>query len=407
MNLNLVNRLNPNSNLEKRGRLTQMGHPQPKFGWFSHGHHAIDKGAIFRLNPEDDKIVTWKDYLLRHWKQIEAANDMQDTLYDGPAHYINLKERGNPERPEGVPFRRSIQDVITALSPDALSQVEASWLDNPIDEEVLQEEETVFSTVLEAYDTVKKQLMQIAQGTKRLDQVVQGESEEQERETRKAYYQELSQNIGALTHYLADLFMPFHVSNGIADWELWPKHNEGIHLFTEGKVLKKSDLQNLVAQAQQKESIPLPHLSRQALPAFLISKMKDTYRKLHELAALHIATLREYDFDQTQDQDQALGEGRKIEFIETYSQRVKNLLEQQIREAQEAVSTVLRSVWVESGRPSIAQLEPEAVTEGLSSETDQNATSQNDTSVVSPAGSEPNKSKPPRVTSSQSILLQS
>jgi hypothetical protein len=261
---------------------------------------------------------------------------------------------------------------MTALSPEALSRVETSWLENPIDVEALQEEETVFSAVLEAYDTVKKQLMQIAQGTKRLDQVVQGETEEQAQETRKAYYHELSQNIGALTHYLADLFMPFHVSNGIADWELWPKHNEGIHLFTEGKVLQKADLQNLVAQAKQKEDIPLPPLSREALPAFLISKMKDTYRKLHELAALHIATLNEYDFEdadvdpaqaQTPDPNQILGEGRKLEFIETYSQRVKNLLEQQIREAQEAVSTVLRSVWVESGRPSIAQLEPDGLAE--------------------------------------------
>lgn len=392
MNLNVVNRLNPRINLEKRVLLPQAGYARPKFGWFSHGHHAIDKGAIFRLNPEDDKIVTWKDYLLRHWKQIEAANDMQDTLYDGPAHYINLKERGNPPQPEGVPFRRSIQDAIAALSPEALNQVEATWLDNPIDEEALAAEETVFSTVLEYYDTVKKQLMQIAQGTKRLDQVVQGESEEQELETRKAYYQELSQNIGALTHYLADLFMPFHVSNGIADWELWPKHNEGIHLFTEGKVLKKSDLQNLVAQAQQKESIPLPHLSRQALPAFLISKMKDTYRKLHELAALHIATLREYDFDQIEGASQTLGEGRKLEFLETYSQRVKNLLEQQIREAQESVSTVLRSVWVESGRPTIAQLEPQAIS-----------------SIESqPAPNEPSKkgiSTRRSVTSNQSIRL--
>jgi hypothetical protein len=334
--------------------------PAVQFGWFSPGHHAIDKGAIFRLKEDTPKERSWKAYLISHWRNIEAGNDMQDILYDGPNHYISLPDRGNipptlpngdPDPNAGKPKRYSLEEMAELMSPEMLSAWETAWRQFPLEPNTMLPTDSLYNAVLESYALVKKQLVQIAQGNKKLDLVVKDE-QQQAQETREVFYEELSKNIGRLTHYAADMFIPFHVNNGVADWEVWPgEPNIGMHLFSEGDVLTKSDYTGLVEEAKQRledpNQTPLPELTETTLPQFILAKMQASFRKLFEIAAVHRQTVADPSVNQS-----------KNTGLRALKDRVRPILAQQIREAQEAIGGMLQAVWKEAGEPVIR--DPEA-----------------------------------------------
>lgn len=327
--------------------------PPVRFGWFSLGHQAIDKGATYRL-PENDALEkSWKDYLLSHNLEIEAGNDMQDILYNGPNHFINLEKRGNPQDDEPVNGKKlpllAWDTIKTKLSQPELRTIEKEWLNEPLEPESILPGESVYSAILKSYDLVKSHLQKISQGDPQLNQVTKGERRDQVKETRETYYEELARNIGRLNHYVGDMFIPFHVSPGTPNWELMPGSDKGIHLFVEGDILNGKDYSTLVEQAKQRSMIPMPLLTRETLPYFILNKMKDSFRKLYEIVDIQKAALADENVNTDSET-----------FEKALAQRLKFLVNDQAREAQEAVSTILHAVWQEAGRPTIPGPEKQA-----------------------------------------------
>lgn len=318
--------------------------PTVKFGWYSPAHHAIDKGAIYRLPDENPEDASWKEYLLSNWLLIESGNDLQDSYYDGPEHFINLAKRGNfdlfePDVRKPVP-RFSLEEIEKQLNPEALQSFERGWIQHPLTPESMDRGDSLYTEILKTYSRIKAKLTEIAEGSKRLN-LITSEGTEIDLVTRREHYEELAKNIGKLTHLIGDMFVPFHVSPGTPDWELMPGVKEGMHGFCEGNVVNKKDFTTLVEQARLRTNrIPLTKIDKAHLPFFILDKMQDSFRRLFEIAQIQRSLLA----------DPEVGENKR-EFKKALKTALKGLLTNQMKNAQEAVSAILYTVWEESGKP--------------------------------------------------------
>jgi hypothetical protein len=309
-----------------------------QFGWFSNGHHAVDKGAIFRLPERDLGEISWKKYLENHWLEIEAGNDLQDIIYTGGAHYIDMGVRGNIEPPPDskTPFL-NLDEIKVKLSPQALQGFETEWKTNPLTPESMMGGESVYQSILESYGLVKKQLQQIANGHKQLDTIMIGEEEPQKIETTKAYYKELAHNVGRLAHYVGDAFVPFHVTPNTPNWELYPGSKQGVHLFAEGQVLDKDDYTSLVKQAYEPNTPPVDSIASKDLPTLILDHLKNTFMQVFNIASLQENVLQ-----------------KKLapsEIEDELKKAWKPILKTQQLKAQKALASLLHSAWVEAGKP--------------------------------------------------------
>ncbi len=319
-----------------------------RFGWFNHGHHAIDKGAIYRMPDQTPEDASWKKYLADHWLAIEAGNDLQDAYYDGPDHYINLANRGNLDTPEvgavsGPPPRLSWAEMQAKMTPDTLHQFEKEWLQTPLTPDSMDKGPSLYNAIIETCGRLKNNFLRIAEGNQRLDVMTQDQGLISQ-EARKTYYEEIPRDIGRLNHLVADIFAP-HVTPGTPDWELYPGSKEGMHAFLEGSVLNRRDYSTAVGFCKQKGSkIPVPHLPMSSVPYFVLDKMQGSFRQLFELVQIQGALLK--SANPAEDD-----EGFKASLKEA----LKGPMRERLEHAQEAVSTVLYSLWAEAGKPMIPE----------------------------------------------------
>ncbi len=316
-----------------------------RFGWFDHGHHAIDTGAINRLPQQTQDERQWQGFLKENLQFIHDEDDMEDLVYDGPMHYVDLDKWLRPDVPVAHEKKMGVswEEAQNAFSEEERHRLHQRWHASSIEPEDFYRPRNIFLSVMQKYDMVKRQLESIAQGNKRLLTVAPGHTS-RELNIQRNFYLELVRNVGRLSHYIGDLFMPLHLTR-YHDWLLHPdakaeQHafTEGMHFFLEGKTLTTQDYQSLLSTPVK--APPGPPLNREALRTYLIEKMQQTYGRMYDLVRL---------------QQQALAQKREHASTDLYEKRlaeaVKPLLLEQLQSAQEALAVTLQSVWHEAGRP--------------------------------------------------------
>jgi hypothetical protein len=325
----------------------------PKFGWQNGTHQAIVRSAISRLPENSTKDKSWKKFLKAHEVDILAADELMDVSHSGPPHYFDVSEygnttannRGNLYHTPGLTLWHTAKQTLTKRH---MSQVKKQLKTTPLTLETLQSSPSLLEHVGTAYRKLLDSLRAFGNGQPRLA-IGQGDDPQVDAAAQKLIKTELFQNIGYLTHLIADASMPLHTASAVGDWPLIPdaKHprkklnfKQGIHFFIEKWVFRPSDLKRLLRQADQSNSIEPSSYDKDNLIGLVAQLIQQSYFLLPDIVHNHQYALKTAPIK---------GQLNRSQLRQVF----RTLLTPQLQEASETLSKSLYSIYKNAGEPEL------------------------------------------------------
>jgi hypothetical protein len=327
-----------------------------RFGWYSHGHHAIDTGAIKALPTS-----SYQTWLQRHLPAIKIHDSMRDEIYAGPSHFCELDGLSESKKSHN---RTGWNDVLQQFTPEN-KQTMLDKLPTASPPEV-----NAINSIYQSAFVIYTQLAKLKRGLTNFD----GQPVQNKQQIR-VFRDHLIQNIGSLAHYVGDLLMPLHTTR-FYNWPILGISQKKMHGFIESEVF--SERQSAYPQLK-----PLPevaYIPLNELKQTLQKTAQQSYLKVFDIVAVQKQALDEvnqpqyiaqvhqdarkllkrplrkliYDSRRTGQLVQQSAEAIIADRYERLlAQRLKPILESQVMQAQQLLATILQSLWVEAQKPEL------------------------------------------------------
>ena len=310
---------------------TISGYTPHTFGWGSQDHQAIARGG-YRLMP-DGEIKQWLENNVRLTQWYDNA---QDTYLSGSQHFVNLENPENSTQP-GIFSHHAVQSwsvLNHLLTPFNASRQQQQWSIQPLTENQLPSGPTVYDSVVEKYNQAVGTMIKYQLADSALTPL-----------QKEKHSKDLAKHVGALNHYVADLYMPLHASRWF-NWPIAPDRDgkrdpelmQGLHQLIEQEMFNRGDLLRLMQQSPQQTR--LVQLQREQLKPFLLKQVENSHLLVYKLFQTN-KQFWEDNPDLRQDPEA---------YKSGLSQVIKPIIQKRIVEAQQALGSVLHLAWQDASR---------------------------------------------------------
>lgn len=309
-----------------------------QFGWFNHGHHAINKKAIATL-PE----THWKEWLLKNEQNINNHNDFQDLFHPSQSHTIILdpstmtfSESKNYGQGVKALTESNWESIQTKYGPEAykayLKQAQSSYPQVIPGRQALYQSAHLVRSIVNMMKTVKSDFYDIYL------------KEKLPHHKRVLIKPMLIERLGELTHILSDMVVPLHTSNP-HNWPLGRGSKWGMHHFLEGAFFKKADDYELEKAVYPADNYR-PIQTRPELERYLCKYVSRGAEKVFRIVDCQKRTMENLPSSAT-----------PKEYEAELTKCVKPLMQEQAHAASKIISRILHSIWVKAGKPDLSVLD--------------------------------------------------
>lgn len=277
-----------------------------------------------------------RQWLEKNKRAVQWYDNAQDTYLSGAHHFVNLENPENDSQPS-VFSHHAVQSWSVLghlLTPFNASRQKQQWAIQPLTESQLPSGPTVYDAVVEKYNKAVGAMIKYQLASSTLTPL-----------QKEKHSGEMAKHIGAMNHYLADLYMPLHASR----WYNWPvapdkdgkRHPEmmqGIHQFIEQEMFTREELLSVMQQAPKNNA--LLKLKREQLKPFLLKQIEHSHLMVYQLFDANKTFWKENpDLHQN---PQAYKDG--------LSRIIKPMIEKRMAQAQQGVGSVLHLAWQDASR---------------------------------------------------------
>ena len=309
----------------------------PQFGWYAHGHQAINKKAIAEL-PDH----SWKQFLLENQTAINSHSYFQDLFHPSQHHTIILEpttmtfsESQNYGQTDKTPNEETWKTIQERYSPEAKKIYMAKAQSKS--PKVIPGRHAVFAAT-----RLSESILNILRNIKHQfhDPILKQKLSPDRITLLKPM---LVERIGALTHILSDMVVPLHTSNP-HNWPLGKDSKWGMHHFLEAAFFKApEDYQ----------------LEPQGYPADNYRPLQDE-KDLQKYLCKYVSRAAEKVFRIVDCQKKALDKLPEKTTAQDYEDELikcmKPIMQEQAHSASKITSRILHSLWVKAGQPDMSVL---------------------------------------------------
>lgn len=304
---------------------------EARFGWYRHGHHAINQKAI-----KDLPSSSWKDFLKQNLSQLNSYCDFQDHFHPGKHHTITLD-------PKTLVFTE------TPVYGGGKAPTESDW--QLAKENYRPEVYKAFIEVIQNKEPQVKPGQHALSAAQRLCESIiriisTGNNDFEDNKTggkmpadkQRLIQHHLLERIGALTHLIGDMMTPMHTATP-HNWPLGRDSKWGIHSFLEGAFFNKpSDYE--LENARFPVDNHRPFKSLKEIEKYLMKYVNRSAEQVFRIVAKHKKV------------QETLPESTStVAYEESLIKELKPIMQQQARASAKTLSRVLHSLWLLGGKP--------------------------------------------------------